>query len=119
MVTQWLSEHPAHWQYIGQLAVHKLRVMFRAIEDASLHPPRERLIRCLVQLARAYGQRDAASRGTLPVSQERLGTMLALSRQTINELLQTLEREQLIMCLRGRVRILDLPRLLALEASIQ
>ena len=118
-ITKWLSEHPAHWQYIGQLAVHKLRVMFGAIEDASLHPARDRLIRCLVLLARAYGQRNAAPPGTLRVSQERLGTMLALSRQTINELLQALEREQLIVCLRGGVRILDFPRLLALEASIQ
>jgi CRP-like cAMP-binding protein len=118
-VSRWLSEHPAHWQYIGQLAVHKLRVMFGAIEDASLHPARDRLIRCLVLLARAYGQRDASPPRTLRVSQERLGTMLALSRQTVNELLQGLERERLIACQRGGVRILDLPRLLALEASIQ
>jgi CRP-like cAMP-binding protein len=116
---KWLSEHPAHWQYVGQLAVHKLRVMFGAIEDASLHPARDRLIRCLVLLARAYGQRDASPPRTLRVSQERLGTMLALSRQTVNELLQGLERERLIACQRGGVRILDLPRLLALEASIQ
>jgi len=118
-VTKWLSEHPAHWQYIGRLAVHKLRVMFGALEDASLHPARERLIRCLVLLARSYGQRNASLPRTLRVSQERLGTMLALSRQTVNALLQDLEREHLIVCLRGGVRIVDFPRLLALEASIQ
>jgi CRP/FNR family transcriptional regulator, cyclic AMP receptor protein len=114
-VTEWLSAHPAHWQYIGQLAVHKLRVVFGAIEDAHLHPARERLVRCLVLLAGAYGQRDASPQRSLRVSQERLGTMLALSRQTVNALLQDLERENLIECVRGGVRILDLPRLLALE----
>ena len=118
-ITRWLADHPAHWQYIGQLAVHKLRVMFAVIEDAGLHPSRERLIRCLVSLARAYGERDASPMQTLHVSQERLGSMLSLSRQTVNALLQGLEREQLVVCVRGGVRILDFGRLLELEASIQ
>ena len=118
-ISQWLSEHPAHWRCIGQLAVHKLRVMFAVIEDAGLHPARERLIRCLVMLARAYGERDLPSTQTLRVSQERLGSMLSLSRQTINALLQGLEREQLLVCVRGGVRILDFQRLLELEASIE
>jgi CRP/FNR family transcriptional regulator, cyclic AMP receptor protein len=118
-ITHWLADHPAHWQHIGQLAVHKLRVMFAVIEDAGLHPARERLIRCLVSLASAYGQRTTASAQMLHVSQERLGSMLSLSRQTVNALLQELEREQLLVCVRGGVRILDFPRLLALEASIR
>lgn len=117
-ITRWLDAHPAHWQYIGQLAVHKLRVMFDVVEDAGLHMARERLVRCLVGLARAYGQRDAPPADTLRISQERLGTMLALSRQTVNELMQALERERLVECRRGRVRLLDLPRLLALDASL-
>jgi CRP/FNR family transcriptional regulator, cyclic AMP receptor protein len=117
-ICHWLAEHPEHWQYIGQLAVHKLRVVFAAIEDASLRPPRERLIRCLVLLARGYGERDPSPQPTLRVSQERLGSILALSRQTINALLQGLEREQLLVCMRGGVRILDFGRLLELDASI-
>jgi CRP-like cAMP-binding protein len=114
---EWLSAHPAHWQHVGQLAVHKLRVMFAAIEDAHLHPARERLVRCLVLLAGAYGQRGAAPQRSLRVSQERLGTMLGLTRQTVNALLQDLERDRLIACMRGGVRILDLQRLLALETQ--
>ena len=50
---------------------------------------------------------------------ERLGSMLSLSRQTVNALLQGLEREQLLVCVRGGVRIVDFQRLLELEASIQ
>ena len=118
-MTRWLSGHPDHWQYFAQLAAHKLRVMFAAIEDASLHPPRERLIRCLVSLAGSYGERDVASERTLHLSQERLGSMLSLTRQTVNALLQGLEREQLVVCIRGGVRIVDFERLLRLEASIQ
>ncbi len=118
-ITRWLAQHPAHWQHMGQLVVHKLRVVFAALEDADLFPPRERLIRCLVSLARGYGQRDGSPLQSLHVSQERLGSMLSLSRQTVNALLQGLEREQLVACVRGGVRILDLERLLDLEASIQ
>jgi CRP-like cAMP-binding protein len=118
-ITRLLAAHPAHWQHIGQLAVHKLRVMFAAFEGASLHPSRQRLIRCLLSLASAYGERDAAPAQTLQVSQERLGSMLSLSRQTVNALLQGLEREELLVCVRGGVRILDFDRLLQLEASIQ
>jgi CRP-like cAMP-binding protein len=118
-ISHWLAEHPAHWQYIGQLAVHKLRVMFAVVEDTSLHPARERLIRCLVTLARAYGEREPSTTQTLRVSQERLGSMLSLSRQTVNALLQGLEREQLVACTRGGVRLLDVARLLELEASIR
>jgi CRP/FNR family cyclic AMP-dependent transcriptional regulator len=98
--------------------VHKLRVMFGAIEDASLHPARERLVRCLLLLARSYGERHLPPSPVLRVSQERLGTMLALSRQTVNVLLQGLERDGLVVCVRGGVRILDFERLVELEASI-
>lgn len=120
-ITGWLAQHPAHWRCMGQLTVHKLRVMFATIEDSGLHTPRERLIRCLVLLAGAYGQRDAMSvpAPALRVSQERLGSMLSLSRQTVNALLQELEREKLVMVIRGGVRIVDFMRLLQLEASIR
>jgi CRP-like cAMP-binding protein len=118
-VTSWLAGNPAHWRFIGQLAVHKLRVMFGSLEHASLHPARARLARCLVLLARAYGERDAAAPSTLRISQERLGTMLALSRQTVNALLQDLERDELIVCIRGGVRIVDLEGLAEVETSLQ
>jgi CRP/FNR family transcriptional regulator, cyclic AMP receptor protein len=119
VLTRWLEDHPADWRCLGQLAVHKLRVMFAAVEDASLHSPRERLIRCLVSLVLAYGQGEASPQQTLRVSQERLGSMLSLSRQTINALLQRLEQEEILVCVRGGLRILDLAGLQKLEADIE
>ena len=47
-------------------------------------------------LARGYGQRDGSLPQTLHVSQERLRSLLSLTRQTVNALLQGLEREQLV-----------------------
>lgn len=118
VVQRWLAEHPASWQHVGQLAVHKLRAVFAMVEDVSLHSPRQRLIRCLVSLVLAYGQREAPAHQTLRVSQERLGTMLSLTRQTVNALLRALEQEGIVVCLRGGVRIVALERLLELEAAI-
>lgn len=117
-LADWLARHPADWRHLGQLAVHKLRVVFAHVEDTGLRTPRERLIRCLVLLASAYGQRAAQPSPTLRVSQERLGSMLALSRQTVNALLQELQRERVLVCRRGGVRILDMQRLLDMEAHI-
>ena len=58
-------------------------------------------------------------RAILNMTQEELANKISVSRQTINALLQGLEREQLLVCMRGGVRIVDFGRLLELEASIQ
>ena len=91
--------------------MQKLRIALSMLEDFALEPPRVRLARCLIHLLEGYGQRKAEPSATLRVSQERLGMMLSLSRQTVNELLRHLEHEQIIQCRRGGVRILDLGRL--------
>ena len=39
-ITDWLAEHPAHWQCFGQLAVHKLRVVFAAMKTPACFPAR-------------------------------------------------------------------------------
>ena len=77
----------------------------------ALERPRVRLARCLINLSEGYGERKAEPPTRVRVSQERLGMMLSLSRQTVNELLRDLERESIIQCQRGGVRIVDLRRL--------
>jgi CRP-like cAMP-binding protein len=77
------------------------------LEDMALEPPRVRLARCLINLFEGYGQRKTAPSRSLRISQERLGMMLSLSRQTVNELLRHMEQEGILQCQRGGVRILD------------
>jgi CRP-like cAMP-binding protein len=60
-----------------------------------------------------HGQRKDAPSYSLRISQERLGMMLSLSRQTVNELLRHLEHKSIIHRRRGGVRILDPGRLRA------
>ncbi len=106
-----LADDPGRWQQLGRLLVHKLRIALSLLEDMALEPPRVRLARCLVNLLEGYGQRKAEPSLSVRVSQERLGMMLSLSRQTVNELLRQLEQKSIIRCQRGGVRILDLSRL--------
>jgi CRP/FNR family transcriptional regulator, cyclic AMP receptor protein len=106
-----LSDDPLRWQQMARLLVQKLRIALSLLEDMALEPPGIRLARCLIHLFEGYGQRKAAPSCSLRVSQERLGMMLSLSRQTVNELLRHLEQEQIIHCQRGGVRILDPARL--------
>jgi CRP/FNR family transcriptional regulator, cyclic AMP receptor protein len=110
-LTRILAEDPGAWQYIGRLLVQKLRIALSLLEDTALEPPRVRLARCLINLLEGYGQRKAEPPYRVRVSQERLGMMLSLSRQTVNELLRDLEQESSIQCQRGWVRILDPGRL--------
>jgi CRP-like cAMP-binding protein len=110
-LTKILADDPARWQQMGRLLVQKLRISLSLLEDLALEPPKIRLARCLIHLFEGYGQRKAAPSLNVRISQERLGMMLSLSRQTVNELLGHLEQQQVIRCQRGGVRILDLGRL--------
>jgi len=110
-LTQILADDPRRWRQMGGLLVRKLRIALSLLEDMALESPGVRLARCLVNLFEGYGQRKAPPSSRVRISQERLGMMLSLSRQTVNELLRHLEREQVIACQRGGVRILDPSRL--------
>jgi CRP/FNR family cyclic AMP-dependent transcriptional regulator len=110
-LTRILARDPGAWQHLGRLLVRKLRVAFSLLEDMALEPPRVRLARCLINLFEGYGQRKAEPPYRVRVSQERLGMMLSLTRQTVNQLLRQMEQEAIIQCQRGEVRILDPGRL--------
>ena len=110
-LTRILGSDPRVWQHLGRLVVRKLRVALSLLEDMALEPPRVRLARCLINLFEGYGRRKAVPPCRVRVSQERLGMMLSLTRQTVNELLRQMEKESIIECERGGVRVLDPGRL--------
>jgi CRP/FNR family transcriptional regulator, cyclic AMP receptor protein len=110
-LTKILAGDPGAWRHLGRLLARKLRIALAMLEDMALEPPRVRLARCLINLFEGYGQRKAEPSTRVRVSQERLGMMLSLSRQTVNELLRQMEQEAIIQCERGGVRILDPGRL--------
>ena len=66
-------------------------------------------------MAEGYGQwnADGLTRRVIGISQEQLSLMLAISRQTTNQILKDLESRQLVRVQRGEVEILDLAALRA------
>ena len=106
----WLQAHPVHWHALALLLTDKLRTAFVAMEELALLPAPQRLARRLVMMAEGYGQwtAEGQSRRVLSISQEQLSLMLAISRQTTNQILKDLEARHLLRVQRGEVEILDL-----------
>lgn len=106
-----LAAEPAWWHGIGLLAAHKLRLAFVALEDLALLPAPVRLARRLVLIAEGYGVGGPGPRRVLSVPQEQLAMMLAISRQTTNQILRQLEGQGIIALRYGEIQILDPGRL--------
>lgn len=100
-----LDATPAYWHAFGVLLAQKLRLAFDAIEETALLPAAARVARRLLLLADEYGA--AAARRVLNVPQEQLAQMLALSRQTVNQILRQFEREGLLALRYGEIEIVD------------
>lgn len=111
----WLQRHPAHWHALALLLTDKLRIAFVAIEELALLPAPQRLARRLVLMAEGYGQwnGEPRSRRSITLSQEDLSLMLAISRQTANQILKDLQARGLLRVHRGEIEICDLPGLRA------
>lgn len=108
-----LTQHPEHWRDLGLLMAHKLRLTFQVIEDTALLPAATLLARRLLLIAESYGIRhqDAPRRRMLRISQVQLSCQLAISRQTINQILKGLEQKGIIRLHRSVIEILDFDKL--------
>ena len=96
----WLQAHPVHWHALALLLTDKLRTAFVAMEELALLPAPQRLARRLVMMAEGYGQwtAEGQSRRVLSISQEQLSLMLAISRQTTNQISKTWRRGTCCAC---------------------
>jgi len=112
-----LERTPAYWHSFGLLLTHKLRLAFEAIEEAALLPAAQRIARRLLLMAGGYGEAGALRR-VINVPQEDLAMMLALSRQTINQVLKQLETQGALKLGYAEIEIVD-ARMLAEFAQLQ
>jgi CRP/FNR family transcriptional regulator, cyclic AMP receptor protein len=108
-----LERTPAYWHVFGLLLTQKLRLAFDAIEEAALLPAAQRVARRLLLMAGGYGE-PGALRRTLKVPQEDLAMMLALSRQTINQVLKQFEMQGALKLRYAEIEIADVRKLAAL-----
>ncbi|EEA03572.1 transcriptional regulator, Crp/Fnr family [Burkholderia sp. H160] len=105
-----LERTPAYWHAFGLLLTHKLRLAFEAIEEAALLPAAPRVARRLLLMAGGYGE-PGALRSVLKVPQEDLAMMLALSRQTINQVLKHFETQGALKLRYAEIEIVDADKL--------
>jgi CRP/FNR family transcriptional regulator, cyclic AMP receptor protein len=115
------AEHPEYWQEFGRLLTQKLRQAFTFVEHMALHPPAARLALRLLAMWDGYGERKGLRPRELKVSQDQLGMMLALTRQTVNQLLRQFEAAGAIALGRGSIELIDvalLKELAARESSV-
>ncbi len=117
-LTALLERTPAFWHAFGLLLTHKLRLAFDAIEEAALLPAAQRIARRLLLMAGGYGGGDAdVLRRVFKVPQEDLAMMLALSRQTTNQILRQFEMQGALALRYAEIEIVDAAKLRAFAAS--
>lgn len=110
-LTALLRQHPEWWREFGVLLSQKIRLAFTAMEAASIAPLQVRLAQRLLIMAQGFGGLDGSSKRIIRVPQEQLGQMLAISRQTVNQLLKQLEVDGVIQLQRGTIEVINLTRL--------
>ncbi|MFL9938416.1 Crp/Fnr family transcriptional regulator [Paraburkholderia graminis] len=109
-LTALLERTPAYWHTFGLLLTQKLRLAFDAIEEAALLPAAQRVARRLLLMAGGYGDAGVMRR-VIGVPQEDLAMMLALSRQTINQVLKQFETQGALRLGYAEIEIVDARRL--------
>lgn len=102
-----LEAEPAWWRELALLMSQKLRLAFIALEEMSLLPAPQRLARRLLMIAEGYGE-TSGQRRVIHLAQEQLALMLAVSRQTTNQILKELEAQGVVHLNYGEIEILDL-----------
>jgi len=106
-----LAGHPERWRDMGRLMAMKVRLLFAVMEELQRLPASALLAQRLVHMADGYGGWDDRTARVLAVNQEHLATLCALSRQTVNQVLNRLEELKLLRRAYAGIEILDLQRL--------
>jgi len=111
-MTAVLDAHPILWKDLCLLMLARTHQSILLQQQRSSGQVTQMVADSVVQLARARGQDGAAlAGGGVQVSQTELAAMLSVSRQTINKVLQGLQRAGLLTVRYGRLEGVDLSRL--------
>ena len=107
-----LEQHPALYPHFTRLLCSRVRSAFQFIDSSATLNLAQQLVRRLLMLTSGYGQHHPQAGVTeVKISQESLARMINSSRQTVNQLLQQLQREGLLVVRYGKVVISDWERL--------
>ncbi len=104
-VAQLLHDNPAYWHDFGLLLSSKVRNLFASLEDHALLTARQKICKRLCMLY------QSASHNSLPLSQQQLADMTYLTRQTVNQILQSLKVDGIIDLKYQSIEIIDIDKL--------
>jgi CRP-like cAMP-binding protein len=93
-----------------QLLCQRIRWMSERMEESVLQPLPVRLARRLCALAADFGSE-------VNISQEQLGVFVGAARESVNRQLQAWRKDKILDLQRGKVLLLDLPRLTAVARN--
>ncbi len=99
---------PEFSRQVMLMLCRRVRFLYGLQAEASGLSLHQRLARTLCRLAYSQGARDGAGELYVVISQEELGRMLGVSRQTINKELKTLVEEGAIDLRYGKIQLTDL-----------
>jgi CRP-like cAMP-binding protein len=100
-----LLAHPELYPHFMKQLCERIRTVFAILDETSGLSLRSQLMKRLVMLSNGWNA--ASQQDEIQVSQESLARLLNTSRQTINKLLQALQREKLIEVKYGKIKLLE------------
>jgi CRP-like cAMP-binding protein len=105
VIEQLRSQHPSIDRMLMSAALAEVRRLTRALTEALYTPVPKRLTRSLSELLAVFDD------GVVPLTQDDIAGMCGTTRQTANEVLQTLVADGVIELSRGRITVVDPDRL--------
>ncbi|WP_371168648.1 Crp/Fnr family transcriptional regulator [Aliiroseovarius sp. 2305UL8-7] len=107
-----LLSNPDQLEPVLCQVLEKFEQSHQQLEDLTCNDVTTRLARVLSELCEDFGETDGASvHLTLPMSQDRLASMVSASRPTVNISLRQLRSLGLLTYAQGRIQILEPDRL--------
>ena len=110
-IQQLLIEQPIFWYHIAQLTTQKLRFAFLELISIQTQNMTQRLAQRLMFILNGYGNHLIIEKNMIHLSQEQLAQMLTCSRQTVNQELQRLEKQNILRLSFRKIEILDITAL--------
>lgn len=105
VIEQLRGQHPSIDRMLMAAALVEVRRLTRALTDALYTPVPKRVVASLADLLAVFDD------GVIPLTQDDLAGLCGTTRQTANEVLQSLVANGIIALSRGRITVLDPTRL--------
>lgn len=106
-----MDEVPSRWRYIAVLLAEKMRWAHNKIEETTLMPALQRVVNRLIVMAECCNKFGTTGQCLLRIPQDHLASLLALSRQTTNQILKQLEAKKIILIHYREIEILNIEAL--------